>query len=149
MERRKVLAITLVLLAIVSYWVVLAYDSTQRQVYRIEVKLIDYDLLSSKFVIKIYNPTPYTYTIEDLSAKYYSNNIEVFSGKLDKPVVVGPGEAVNAELDVSYNVKGIILHILVGEGQGDVVTYMKGSASLGPIPLGSFELHNFTIESSG
>lgn len=146
MKKKAILSAAFILVVLLGLYAILSYDAINNS-SKLDMEIVGYDI-HNNVIVKIHNPTRYTYTIKELRAEYYADGSMVFKAELEKPVTVGPGKTREATMNVDYSITGILTALFSENNNSHLETYTEIDASLGPIPLGSITLTNFTIGSN-
>ena len=146
LKKKAILSAAFILVVLLGLYAILSYDAINNA-SQLNMEIVGYDI-HNNVIVKIHNPTRYTYTIKELRAEYYTDGSMVFKAELEKPVTVGPGKIREATMNVDYSITGILTALFSENDNSHLETYIEIDASLGPIPLGSITLTNFTIGSN-
>ena len=139
MSGKAAIVASVVVLILLAGGAVLVHMHAGEAVKSLEIEGVD--LSTSGLVVELRNPTIYDVRVEELRVDYYVGGTKVLSAYLDEPVLVPAGGGAEAHLKVDFYMGGFAALLLGAGGEEEYEGYMRVSAYLGPLKVGTYEFH--------
>ena len=120
---------------ILILYVVVAYDTSQ-QMHLLDIEIVD--ITTDGFIVKITNPTQYTYEISRLELKIIADGEIVASAHIESPVVVKPGDSVLTTAKVDVGLLGWLSIMFSNNVSYEISIDAKPSIAHIPLPSVSY-----------